>query len=66
MWCVTVRSNGIDLHAVLQLSQYHLLKSVYIIIFKLGFRVIHLRDECGLTKEVAVKMAEVVRFGINF
>ena len=61
-----VCSNGVDLHAVLQLSQYHLLKSVYVIIFKLGFIVIHLRDECGLTKEVVVKMAEVVRFGINF
>ena len=66
MWCVRVCSNGVDLHAVLQLSQYHLMKSVYVIIFKLGFRVIHLRDERGLTKEVAVKMAEVVRYGINF
>ena len=66
MWCVRVWSNGIDLHAVLQLSQYRLLKNVYVIIFKLGFRVIHLRNECGLTKEVAMKMAVVVQFGINF
>ena len=61
-----VCSNSIDLHAVLQLPQYHLLKSVYVIISKLGFRVIHLRDEHGLIKEVAVKMAAVVQFGINF